>query len=149
MRRYQGELVTAAAIIALAGWIFWDAHGLPSGGGLFPMFAAGSTIVLGLYWMASVVLRRSEESLHERLPFDWSYDNLKPMVVFALTLGYVASIDILGYFATTTLFILVTSIALGMRRARSIVVTLVVLLPVMYAFFVMFLGAQLPRGLLI
>lgn len=148
MRRYHGELVTAAAIIVLAAYIFWDASSLPASGGLLPMFSTGSIIVLSLYWMTSVTVRRTI-ALREHIPFDWSYDNMKPMVVLALTLGYVLAIDPVGYFGTTTLYVVVTSVALGMRNWRSIALTLVILLPLMYGFFVMFLGARLPTGLFV
>lgn len=148
MRRYWGEVITCLVFIALASYVVWLAWDLPSGGGHFPIFAAGWIIILSAYWLVMAVWDRSGES-GQRIVFDWSYDNMKPMVVLLATIGYVLVIFVLGYFTATALFLLVGAALLGMRNWRALALTAAVLLPTLYAFFVLFLGTSLPRGVLI
>ena len=62
---------------------------------------------------------------------------------------YVIAIFELGYFVSSALFLVGTSVLVGIRNMRAIVLTGVVLFPLMYVFFELFLHANLPQGLLI
>lgn len=148
MRRYQGEVITAAVFVVLAAYVIWDASRLPTGASLFPIFSAASILALSLYRIGSATLRRKPE-LREKLRFDWSYANMKPMAVFALTIGYVWLISILGYFSATLLYFIAGSLTLGMRNWRSLALTAGIMLPFIYGLFVLVLGARMPQGALL
>ncbi len=149
MRRYVGEIVTAVSIIIFSTFILWRSIPLPAGGGWFPSFAAVSTIFLSLYWIVEAFLKRQQPDRSELVDLRLDFETLKPMIVLAITIAYVINIFILGFFFTTSLFLLTVSILLGVRDWRMIGLTLIILMPLIYLFFIYFLGVRLPEGLLI
>lgn len=148
MRRYWGEVIAAAVVMVLSAYVITVALGLPSGGGIMPIFAAGSTLALSAFWIVRSIKFRTPKA-SERIRFDWSYDNLKPMVIVAVTIAYVALIFALGYFAATALYLIVGSLVLGVTSWRMIAIAVLLLLPSMYLFFVILLAVNLPEGLLL
>lgn len=148
MTRLWGDVITAAVIMALSVYVIVQALDLPLGGGAMPLFAAGFILVLAIAWIVRDVLGLNPGT-GERLSFDWSYDNLKPLVIVALTVAYALLMTVIGFFATTALFVVLGSLALGTRNLRLLTITTVALVVLMYAFFVIALGTNLPRGLLI
>lgn len=146
MPRYVGELVTAAAIILVAGYILWLSQPLPAGGGLFPSFAAVCTILLSLYWIWDAARNRDDPARAETIVFDTGFEALKPMLALAASIAYVALMSVAGFFLTTTLFLIGVSLMLGVRSRRMILLTVIILMPLIYAFFIAFLGARLPQG---
>lgn len=146
MPRYVGEIVTAVAISLIAGWIFWYASDLPAGGGLFPQFAAVSTILLSVYWAATAYLKRGEAGRARAVDLTPSFEALKPLIVVGTTIAYVVLMFVLGFFLTTALFVIAVTLILGVRNWRLVAITLIVTLPLIYLFFVTFLGTRLPAG---
>jgi hypothetical protein len=61
----------------------------------------------------------------------------------------VITIFFVGYYVSTILFIIIGCLLVGVRQLKTIIITTVVTLPLMYAFFELFLQAGLPRGWLI
>ena len=53
-----------------------------------------------------------------------------------------------GYFLSTTLFLVAASLFLGIRNYRVLLITILILIPSMYAFLVWELQATLPQGIL-
>ena len=148
MPRYWGERISAVVFILLAIYIGDMAREFPAGGGTFPLFAAGGVVVLSLLIiMDSFIGRDPERSAKIRL--DFSYSAMKPVFVTAAVIVYVIAIFELGYFVSSALFLIGTSMMVGIRNPRTIVLTAVILFPVMYVFFEIFLHASLPQGLLI
>tara|TARA_B110000967_G_C18886423_1_gene564266 strand:+ start:2489 stop:2917 length:429 start_codon:yes stop_codon:yes gene_type:complete len=74
---------------------------------------------------------------------------LKPYLVILLSIVYVYLIVTLGFFVSTILYFIFTSIFLGVRNYKSIFITLIIIIPLMYGFFVIFLQTSLPKGFLI
>ncbi len=74
---------------------------------------------------------------------------LKPYLVILLSVGYVCLIIILGFFTSTLLYFIFTSILLGVKNYKSIFITLIIIIPLMYGFFEIFLQTRLPKGFLI
>lgn len=149
MPRYVGEIVTAAAISLIAGWIFWYASDLPAGGGLFPQFAAVCTILLSVYWAATALLKRRDPACREWVDLWPTFETLKPIIAVVATIAYVWLMFVLGFFVTTTLFVIAVTLLLGVQNWRLVAVTLIVVLPLIYVFFVTFLGTRLPSGYVI
>lgn len=146
MPRYVGELITAVAIILIAGYVLWLSQPLPAGGGLFPGFAAVCTILLSLYWIWEATANRHDPARAEKVGFDPSFEAQKPMLALAASIAYVALMSIAGFFLTTSLFLIGVSLMLGVRSWRVIILTVIILMPLVYGFFVAFLGARLPQG---
>lgn len=166
-----GTRITAVCYIVISAYICAEAIDFPHGGGTFPLFAAGSSIVLcvimfaGAFpeacgrirdallrsgpvgvWIAKSLRGGAEE---DDIVFDFSYGRLKPLVVCAVTVAYVLAMFELGYFAATVVFMIAAPVMVGVRRPIAIGVTLLILLPAMYAFFILFLQANLPKGVLL
>lgn len=148
MTKYWGETLCAVAFIIFALYAGNLALEFPAGGGTFPLFAAGGSIVLS----AMIILdaqwfRRGEMS--KNITFDFSYAALRPAIITILSIVYVLAIFELGYFTASVVFLLFSSVLIGLRDYKAIFLTAVILFPLMYIFFEMFLKANLPTGILI
>lgn len=159
--------------IAISLYIYVESREFPDGGGTFPGFAAGSAIILCFVllaasfpewinsirdylkhsggavgnWLASM-LRRQETGEDTRIVFDISFAKMKPLWLAALTVIYVLAMFELGYFAASILFLFIAVWMVGVQNLRAIALTAVILFPIMYGFFIVFLHANLPRGIL-
>lgn len=147
MKRSAVDVLVSAIFILLASFFIWEAVDFPVGGNIFPFFSLGGIIVLSLLTIVNTLISKAPER-SERFRIDWSYDNKKPLVILVLSLVHFWLIFILGYFTSAVLFFFAATLATGVRRYRSIFYVSLVLFPAMYAFFVVFLQAQLPRGIL-
>lgn len=146
MPRYWAERLTALGCIAAAVYFGAIALNFPANGGSFPLFAATGTVILSLLMIVNSFLRADGE-LAERVRFDFSYAKLKPLIVCGLAILYVLAIFEIGYYVSSAAFLFAAAWVAGLRRMRPLVITAVVLFPSMYAFFELFLQADMPRGL--
>jgi hypothetical protein len=73
---------------------------------------------------------------------------MKPLLIVVFSVIYVLAMFWLGYFAASILFLGLTVWMVGVRSIRAIALTAVILFPLMYVFFVVFLRANLPKGIL-
>jgi hypothetical protein len=147
MRKYWGERIVALLCICLSVYFGWLALEFPAGGGTFPFFAAGGTIFLSLIMLANSFLSKKPK-FRERMKFDFSYSTMKPVIMCFLVALHMWSMFHIGYFTSCFLFLAVATLMVGIRNYRAILGTAVILFPSMYAFFVLFLKARLPRGIL-
>lgn len=168
-----GTRIAMICFIAISLYICFEAIEFPDGGGTFPMFAAGSAIVLcllllvvsfpelmdrvrnslkaldrtGAKWLADM-FRRTGDGRDTRIIFDFSYGKMKPLFLAVLSVIYVLAMFELGYFAASILFLFIAVMMVGVRNVGAIVLTAIILFPLMYGFFIVFLNANLPRGIL-
>jgi hypothetical protein len=146
--RLSGSTVLHVAFVALAAYVIWVAHDLPAGGGMMPIFAAAGVIVFSAYQIfQKTVLNRDAPGTRIIPPL--SKEFTRSTMVFALSAGYLFLIFRLGYFSSTLVFLCVSASALGVKSWRAIAITAIALLVAMYGFFILFLGAHLPKGLII
>lgn len=146
MPAFWGERIAAAVFIALAvfmGLIAWE---FPHGGGMFPLFSMFGIIGLsGLLFYNTLGPKSSEQE--RKLGFDSRFQTLKPLWVCLLVFAYLFVMFELGYYLTTAIFLVTAAWLVGVRNVKTIALTTVILLPLMYAFFELFLQANLPRGI--
>jgi len=76
-------------------------------------------------------------------------EQAKPLLLTAAVIGYVLIIFELGYYTSSFLFLIIIAYVVGVRNLKTIALTAIVTLPLMYAFFELFLKAQMPRGVLL
>lgn len=133
--------------IAIALYMGWLAVDFPAGGDAFPLFIVVSVTGIGLLMIGTTFV--APERFAGTIAFDLSFERVKPLLVAALTVGYVLAIFRVGYYASTLVFFVATTLFVGIRDFRLILVTTAILLLSIYAFFGLFLQAQLPRGLLV
>ena len=140
--RLAGLLCSLAALyMAYVAWEF------PAGGNQFPVFSSSAIIVISI-----VMLLRSWLSpgvFKAKFQAGFTIEHAKPLLLSAAVVCYVLVIFELGYYTSTLLFLISVSLAVGVRNLKTIGLTAVVTLPLMYAFFELFLQAQMPRGLFV
>jgi hypothetical protein len=147
MSKAWGERLAALMCISIALYMGWLAVDFPAGGDAFPLFVVVSVVVIGVLMIATSCL--APERFAGTISFGLSRDRIKPLIVAVLSVLYVVAIFRIGYYASTLVFFLAVTLFIGVRDLRLIVVTTAILLLSIYAFFSLFLQAQLPRGLLI
>lgn len=147
MPGYWGIRIAAAVYIVFSLYVGDKALDFPAGGGTFPLFAEACTILISLILIAQS-FRPSFKEKAGRIDFRLTYSRVKPLLLLGLSILYVLAIFELGYFASTLVFLFAASWLVGMRELKPIAITAVVLIPLMYAFFVVFLQAPLPKGIL-
>lgn len=147
MQKCWRQRIMALVFIAIAGFFGFTALDYPAGGGTFPLFATIGTIFLSLVIIVDSIVDKRPE-MKEKIKTDWRYDQKKPLVIFAIALLHIWSIFVIGYFTSAILFFFVAVFLVGVRQNKTVLLTAIILFPSMYAFFVLFLKAQLPRGVL-
>ena len=148
MRREHGAILAYVGFILLSGYVIASAWALPAGAGMMPIFAAAGVLLFSLFQIFRVLTRPEAEPAGGRY-LELDRDVLRPIVVTIATAAYVPLIVGLGYFAATAVYLVAVTLFLGVRSWRAIVLAAMLLLPLMYAFFVGFLDANLPEGIAI
>ena len=143
--RLHQEITFAVLVIALGVAFFCGTLGMPSTAALFPrILVVMLTVLAVLMIMQSARHIRPKEAEEQKTPV-----NIARLVVFfLLCVAYVGSVEFLGYFFATPVFILVTY---GYLRSLSFVKSVVcaaLFSGFIYALFVSFLHLPVPLGLL-
>lgn len=142
-----GALLCSAGAIFMA-YVAWD---FPAGGNQFPVFSCFAIIAVAILMVIRSKLAPGVFSEGTKLSF--SARNIlyqaKPLLLTAAVAGYVLLIFKLGYYTSSFLFLIIISYVVGVRNLKTIALTAIVTLPLMYAFFEIFLQAQMPRGVLL
>ena len=146
MQKSWGTRISASVFILLSVYLARVSLEFPAGGETFPLFSTGGIVLLSTLL---IVLSFNTGRGSEKIVFDLSFARLRPILLAALTFVYVLAIFEIGYFVSSVAFLLVATVLLGIRNYWAVLVTAVILFPTMYAFFVLFLNAQLPTGIFI
>lgn len=148
-RYLTGTAVVHFLFVLFGFWIIWMAHDLPGGGNMMPEFAAWGIILFSVLQIVGEIrtARRAGVPVRAWPPVTVTF--LRAVMMLAITVVYFAAMFWVGYFVSTFLFVVAGAKALGVKSWRAIAITVVVLLPCLYGFFIMFLGAHLPKGWLI
>ena len=146
MQKSWGIRISAGVFILLSVYLARVSLEFPAGGETFPLFSAGGIVLLSVLL---IVLSFGTGHGSERIVFDLSFARLKPLLLAALTFVYILAIFEIGYFVSSAAFLVAATGLLGIRNYWAVLATGVILFPTMYAFFVLFLRAQLPTGILI
>ena len=109
---------------------------------LLPTFCAISIIAFS-------ILDYIQNSKFDNLKIQKTSVNFRPYIILSISIIYVILIIQLGFFVSTIIYFIISSFYLGVKNYKHIFVTLIILIPLMYGFFVIFLKTSLPKGLLI
>ena len=137
--------LTSSLFICLAIFFGLESLDFPAGGELFPLFLFGCIILLSCLLIMEAFFKKNN---HTSIQIKIDFFTWKPLFVSLAVIIHVIFIFILGYFTSSLLFLIGCSILIGLRDARAIGITAIVLFPLMYAFFEGFLKAGLPKGIL-
>lgn len=142
-----GERVAAVIGALLAVYMMRLAWPFPAGGHLFPVFACGAMIAVSILMAVRTFI--SPAMFGKPFSLRLSREIVVPLIATVATILYVLVIFRLGYYISTLLYLVIFSLAAGVRNRRAIALTVIITLPLMYAFFELFLQARLPQGWLI
>ena len=139
----RGKAITAISLIAVCLYIWFAAEEFPANGHQIPQFTAGISLLLCIFLLYDAFAKPDGV---DKVKTKLTYASVKQYIILLLSICYVLSIFWLGYFTSTLLFMVLGSLIVGVRNFKFIAITVVISLPLMYAFFELFLHAQLPRG---
>ncbi len=145
MSVFVGRLLTSIALIVFSVYIWMESGEFPANGDQLPRFCAIVAVVILLIMLVKDFLSIKKE----KIKFDISYQANKQFVILFFSILYVISIFLIGYYVSTAIFLVLGCFLVGVRKLRFVIFTVVITLPLMYAFFELFLQAGLPRGLMI
>ncbi len=143
---YIGKAITALSIIAISAYIWIASEEFPANVHQVPQFTSGMAMFLSLFLLFDAFCTRDNS---KKIEVDISYASNKQFLMFALVLVYVPAMFWIGYFTSSFLLLILGSLIVGVRSFKPIAITVIISLPLMYAFFEFFLHAQLPQGWLI
>ncbi|MCC8191344.1 MAG: tripartite tricarboxylate transporter TctB family protein [Planctomycetes bacterium] len=150
MSRCLYETLFAVACIGL-GAVFWATTGelIPSAA-LFPKMVVGAVVFFSC-WMLVLAYRNrrpeAAEAAEAEPPAGHRFHTGRLIGFFLLCVLYVGSIDVLGYFLATPLFIVLSYRFLRSVRLSTAIVAASVFTAVVYILFVRFLHIPLPPGI--
>lgn len=124
-------------------------YDLPGGGEMMPIFAASGIIIFSIAQVVKeIAFAKRQDDLVRAVP-PISSGFLKAVLTLVISVGYFAASFYIGYFVATTIYIFVAAYALGVKKLSSMALTAIILVPLLYGFFILFLGAHLPKGFLV
>jgi putative tricarboxylic transport membrane protein len=155
MRQTAAELLIGAAIVAVGGWVLWQAFGMREGPGyaavgprIFPIivgvgFALSGLAVVasaGRAWLMQPSNRNADSEPAD--PADWS-----TLAAIAVLLAvYVLLFPSLGFIIASAAFLVAGAWALGSRSPLRDAAAGVLLSGITYVVFTRLLGLELPEG---
>ena len=142
-----GERFAALLCILVAAYLAMIAWEFPAGGDQFPLFCCFAIIAIAILMIVRSFL--SPGVFKKTYEFETIGAQARPLLLTAGVVVYVLLIFQLGYFTSSALFLIATTFAVGVHNIKAIALTVIITFPLMYAFFELFLQAQLPRGMLI
>lgn len=135
--------IASVFVLLLAAAGFVHIHGLPAGAAMFPRLVLGATAFLATLWLISTFMaaKRAVDAPASG-PF---IENPRNFGIFVATIvGYIALIEILGYFTSTAMFMLASSTLLGFRRHRFLIIATVAFIAFVYVIFVVLFKRPMP-----
>ena len=148
MPKYWGERIMAVVFIGLSVYFIVPAIDFPALGGAFPIFSFSVIILCSLIILTRSFFKKTPSML-AKMSFKLDRAAVRPLVLTGLVFLHIWLMNIIGYFSSALLFFLCATLFLGIRNYKSLLITVVILFPGLYAFFIFFLKAQLPTGILI
>lgn len=149
MFRFVQESIFATACITLALLFLVKTDELISSAALFPRILIGTVILLSCVMVyQSYTAQRAGEHIEEPKEGRPPFQAKRLVVFFALCAGYVASVEFLGYFFSTPLFIILTYSYLRSVKLQTSVVIAMGFSAFIYLLFVKVLHLPVPLGIL-
>lgn len=145
MSKIAAERLMALGMILVSVFFLVQSFGWPGTSGAFPQFTEIVVILLALVMLARSFLTH-DEKLQGEIKFDFSYTAMKPYYVMAMGVVYAFAVFEVGFYVSSIIFYFVVTCMTGIRNFKIMTATAVVLFPVMYVFFTIALGADLPKG---
>ena len=147
MSKLWAERLTALGMIAVAAFFLVESTDMPGTSGTFPQFTTIAIILLAVIMIVRSFFTH-DKKLEGEVSVDFSYFGMKPVYVMVVGVVYAILIFQLGFYVTSVLFFFLVTWMTGYKNLKATAIVAVVLFPLMYLFFSIGLGADLPRGIL-
>lgn len=141
----KADLVISVIMICTGAGAMIKAAGYPVQSKMIPYIYSGALIVFSLFLAFTTLAKRGETPQED--PVIKEEPIKRVMIIIALVFAYITSIEVLGFYSSTALFLLVF---MGVMRAASLIVSLFVsagTAVVVYFFFETLLKIPVPSGL--
>jgi putative tricarboxylic transport membrane protein len=147
MSKLWAERLTALGMIVVAAFFLVQSTDMPGTSGTFPQFTTTIIILLAVVMIVRSFLTH-DRKLQGEVSFDFSYFGMKPVYIMVVGVVYTILIFQIGFYVTSVLFFFLVTWMTGYKNLKGTAIVAVVLFPLMYLFFTIGLGADLPRGVL-
>lgn len=145
MKSLWGERLAGLSFIAIALFMGAVALEFPAGGARFPLFISTCMVLLGSLMLLKSGLRPAQYR-HAFSP-DVSRDAWRPVAMLMFAILYVLGIFLLGYYVSTTVFLLVVPFAAGLYRPLAVAGSTALCVVFIYGLFGFALQVNLPAGM--
>ncbi|MGI5962861.1 MAG: tripartite tricarboxylate transporter TctB family protein [Lawsonibacter sp.] len=123
-----------------------NALGMPDGTRPYTLVVTGIFTFLGLILTGRSIYFRKKPS-HD-CGVVTVKEMINPMIAFLMILAYTLLLDVVGFFVTSGVFMLVMMVWMGYRKIPQMVLTTAIMLGFIYVLFVYQLKVALPSGIL-
>ena len=155
VRKYK-DVIISVVLVALSAYVYFTARGFSRGADVFPKFLSLVIAIFALLLSAQTLIKihkkrlsTSRESANEATEEPVSiWIKLRPLSSFILVIIYIFCIPRLGFFVSTTIFVILQFIVLRVRSVWYYVGSIAGLVIGIYALFVFQLNVPVPRGIL-
>ena len=147
MSRFVQESIFAVACVALATLFLANTSDLISSAALFPkILIALVTILSGVMIYQAYTAQKKEQDAQENDKGRPPFQTQRIIVYFLLCIGYVGSVELLGYFFSTPLFIILTYSYLRSVKLKTSLLIAIGFSIFIYMLFVKVLHLPVPLG---
>jgi len=135
------------SVIVIYGWalafLLWTPKIKDPGSRMFPVAISIFAIVL-----ATILLLKTYFKWGKQEELDFTGTKMA-MLMAAFLVAYVALIEAVGFYLATPFYLYITMWVLGQRR-KKLMLTISIVMPLLvYLFFDLILGMQIPEGILL
>ncbi len=147
------DIIVGAVLIVISAALFPQTFKFPGTAGIFPQFILVVLAILGIYTLIYGIKETKDTAAkaaagEEVAPvFSWAKDKL-PLLGYALIVVYILLIKPLGFFLSTTLFLVGYMWFLKIRKPLTLALVTVFTDVFLYVLFVILLKLNLPSGIL-
>ena len=137
----KSDRILATVLMVFAAVVFLYARDWQMEAGLYPRAIAVLIFVLSAF----LFIRPQDEkkkTLKSMLREAW--DNRTILYVLALTVAFVASVEVIGFFVGLPVYLVAVQLLTGSRNVRRITLSTVVITAIIYLIFVVMLKIRIP-----
>lgn len=139
------DLYFSILVTALSGFLTAQSYTYEPESAVFPKFLGALMTIFSLMMLFRAIKAHSAgEAAAPSKPAGFRI----AAAIFAASFAYIAGIQYVGYFVSTTIFLVLSMIGFGEKRPLPIAAATLVFMGVIYVLFISFLGLRLPTGLL-
>ena len=149
MKMKKTDIGVVAFMYAVCAFFYVYSFDLSEGSKSYPLFTIALLFGLTTLYLVQMILAAKKYGVESGTDSVFAGFLPKQFILsVVLTLAYVFLVDVLGFFTTTTLFMIASFVYLKVPVLHS-VIALVSMDLLIYLAFVLFLGVRLPAGILI